>query len=112
MKYLQWILFCVYWYTHKRYNFSFHTTKKNPYVVGITCNHGSSAIIRLNAEQVKQMENNDIALKVFLHQLVYHFWIQESDIEEGVFEMVRAKDILPLYTTFLESYYEEIKEND
>ena len=107
MKYLQWILFCVYWYTHKRYNFSFHTTKKNPYVVGITCNYGSSVMIRLTAEQVKQMEDNDIALKVFLHQLVDHFWIQKSDVEEGVFEMVRAKDISPLYITFLERYYEE-----
>ena len=111
MKYLQWVLFCIYWYTHKRYNFSLHTTKKNPYVVGITCNNGSSVMIKLTAEQVKQMENNDIALKVFLHQLVEHFWIQYYAVEEGVFEMVRAKDISPLYITFLERYYEEIKEN-
>ena len=27
-------------------------------------------------------------------------------------DMVRAKDISPLYITFLERYYEEIKEND
>lgn len=112
MKYLQWILLCVYWYTHKRYDFSLHITKKNPYVVGITCNNGSSVMIRLTVEQVKEMENNDIALKVFLHQLAEHFWIQESDIEEGVFEMVKAKDISPLYITFLERYYEEMKEND
>jgi len=106
MKYLQWILFCVYWYTHKRYDFNFHTTRKNPYVVGITCDNDSSVMIKLTVEQVKQMENNDIALKVFLHQLVDHFWIQYYAVEEGVFEMVRAKDISPLYITFLERYYE------
>ena len=101
MKYLKWILFCAWWQTHKRYEFTFHTTDDNPFEIGITCPNNPNMVIRVTVEMLQRMKTEDVVLKRFLQQLEEVFRIRSYGFVEEVFESVRLEWQLPLYQAFL-----------
>ena len=102
MKELRWILYCVWWWSHKTIDIGIHTEKSKPFEADIKENN-SMKVLHLTISQVKETEMNDIALKAFLMQLNRIIDVPKNFVDE-VFEMVRCKES-PLYLNWIRDYY-------
>lgn len=105
MSFLEWILFCAYWQTHKKYEFWLKTVADDPYEAFVFCSSDlMTSSVKLSIMRLAEMKDDDIALKSFLTQMEKAFNIKSERFVDECFEGVRLgqkEPWYPLYQEFL-----------
>ena len=105
MSFLEWILFCAYWQTHKKYEFWLKTVADNPYEAFVFCSSDlMTSSVKLSIMRLANMKDDDVALKSFLAQMEKAFNIKSKHFVDECFESIRLgqkEPWYPLYQEFL-----------
>ena len=111
MSFLQWILFCAYWQTHKKCEFWLKTVADDPFEAFVFCSSDlMTSSVKLSIMRLAEMKDDDVALKSFLAQMEKAFNIKGGRFVDECFESVRLgqkEPWCPLYQEFLRRQKEE-----